>query len=60
MGYVKTDASIYPGSSGGPLVPEDEKVIGINTLKKLTHNFEGLGFASPVETAVQEFDAYLN
>jgi S1-C subfamily serine protease len=58
-GYVKTDAKIYPGNSGGPLVSEGGRVIGINTLKLLTRNFEGLGFAIPIETALAEFYEYL-
>ena len=53
--YVKTDAQIYPGNSGGPLVNKDGQVIGINTLKMITHKFEGLGFAIPIESALEEF-----
>lgn len=53
--YIKTDAKIYPGNSGGPLITREGYVIGINTLKKLTHKFEGLGFAIPIETAIREF-----
>lgn len=53
--YIKTDAQIYPGNSGGPLITEEGQVVGINTLKKLTRNFEGLGFAIPIETAINEF-----
>jgi S1-C subfamily serine protease len=34
-------------------------VIGINTMKLLTRNFEGLGFAIPIETALAEFYEYL-
>lgn len=59
-GYVKTDAQIYPGNSGGPLVNADGKVLGINTMKMLTRNYEGLGFAIPIETAIAEFSDYLN
>ncbi len=59
-GFVQTDTRIYPGNSGGPLVNKDGSVVGINTFKKLTHKFEGLGFAIPIQTALREFDAYLN
>ena len=55
-GYAK----IYPGNSGGPLISQDGKVIGINTMKLLTRNYEGLEFAIPIETAIAEFNGYLN
>ncbi len=58
-GYLQTNAQIYPGNSGGPLVAEDGSVLGVNTFKKLTHKFEGLGFAIPIETVIREFGAHL-
>ncbi|MCW5198173.1 trypsin-like peptidase domain-containing protein [Desulfobulbus sp. F3] len=58
--FIQTNAQIYPGSSGGPLINEKGEVIGVNTMKLLTRNFEGLGFAIPVETVYAEFDDYLN
>lgn len=58
-GFLQTNAQIYPGNSGGPLVDAEGFVLGINTYKKLTHKFEGLGFAIPIETALREFSAYL-
>ncbi len=57
--YIRTDAKIYPGNSGGPLITADGKVIGINTLKLITQKFEGMGFAIPVGRAFQEFNKYL-
>jgi serine protease Do len=57
--YIRTDAKIYPGNSGGPLITADGKVIGINTLKLITQKFEGMGFAIPVTRAFQEFNKYL-
>lgn len=57
--FIKTDAKIYPGNSGGPLVTETGNVAGINTFKKLTHKFEGLGFALPVDLALKAFKSYL-
>lgn len=52
---LKTDAKIYPGNSGGPLINSEGKVLGINTFKILTRNFEGLGFAIPIKAALDEF-----
>jgi len=53
--FIQTNAQIYPGNSGGPLVNEKGQVIGINTLKELTRNFEGMGMAIPIDTALNEF-----
>lgn len=54
--YIKTDARIYPGNSGGPLITENGEVIGINTLKVSTaYGHDGLGLTIPIETAIKEF-----
>ncbi|MBT8339912.1 MAG: trypsin-like serine protease [Desulfatitalea sp.] len=58
-GFLQTNAHIYPGNSGGPLVAADGRVLGVNTFKKLTHKFEGLGFAIPIETVMAEFGGLL-
>ncbi len=58
-GYIQTDAKIYPGNSGGPLITEEGRVIGINTMKELTRGFEGLGFAIPIRAAMDEFKGEL-
>lgn len=57
--YIRTDARISPGNSGGPLITADGKVIGINTMKRMAGKFEGLGFAIPVTKALREFNTYL-
>jgi len=58
--FIKTDAKIYPGNSGGPLINKDGRVVGINSFKQLTRRFEGLGFAIPIRVATSEFGPYLN
>lgn len=56
---MQTNAEIYPGNSGGPLVSEDGLVMGVNTMKLLTEKFEGLGFALRFDIAQREFGSYL-
>ncbi len=53
--FVKTNAQIYPGNSGGPLVAANGQVLGVNTFKHLTRKFEGLGFAISIQVVMDEF-----
>ncbi len=50
--FIKTDAAINPGDSGGALVDARGQLIGINTfLISPTGAFSGMGFAIPTEIA---------
>ncbi len=58
--FIQTNAEIYPGNSGGPLVTEEGRVVGVNTKKKITEKFEGLGFAIKFSRVQSEFSNYFN
>jgi serine protease Do len=57
--YIQTNAQINKGNSGGPLITQEGKVIGINTWKFAGPKVEGLGFAIPIDIALGEFETYL-
>lgn len=47
---LQTDAAINPGNSGGALVNSRGEIIGINSIKIVAEEVEGLNFAIPVNT----------
>lgn len=51
--YIQIDAAINPGNSGGPLCNIYGQVIGINTAKISSMDYEGMGFAIPSDTVVE-------
>lgn len=53
MKVLQTDASINSGNSGGPLANANGEVIGITNMKLVSDGVEGIGFAIPIEDAVQ-------
>tara|TARA_R110002096_G_scaffold269820_4_gene463666 strand:- start:2087 stop:3178 length:1092 start_codon:yes stop_codon:yes gene_type:complete len=58
---ILTDAQILPGNSGGPLIANDGRVIGVNTIKVAQNNAlnPGFGVAIPVNKVKQNFASYL-
>lgn len=53
MKVLQTDASINSGNSGGPLANANGQVIGITNMKLVSNGVEGIGFAIPIEEAVE-------
>ncbi|MGI5892371.1 MAG: S1C family serine protease [Bacillota bacterium] len=53
---IQTDAAINPGNSGGALVNSQGELIGINTIKISSTEYEGMGFAIPSNTVKEITD----
>ena len=60
MELVQTDAAISPGNSGGGLFNSSGKLIGIVNAKVSDSSAEGLGFAIPVNSVVNEINDLLH
>lgn len=57
--YIQTDAAINPGNSGGALVNKYGQVVGINTIKIVREDYEGIGFAIPINEAKPIIDSLI-
>ena len=57
---IQTDAAINNGNSGGPLANSNGEVIGITSIKLASSTIEGMGFAIPIETAVEYAEQLIN
>ncbi|MBI4337051.1 MAG: trypsin-like peptidase domain-containing protein [Chloroflexi bacterium] len=57
---LQTDAAIYPGNSGGPLLDSNGSVVGINTaIESGTGSGRSIGFAVPINTAKRALPALM-
>ena len=60
MKVLQTDAAINSGNSGGPLCNSNGQVIGITSLKLVSSGIEGMGFAIPIEDAVETAETIIS
>ncbi|MBQ8203625.1 MAG: trypsin-like peptidase domain-containing protein [Clostridia bacterium] len=57
---IQTDAAINPGNSGGALLDTTGKLVGINSSKIVAEEYEGMGFAIPVNTVVEKCNSIIS
>ena len=55
--YIQIDAAINPGSSGGPLVNENGKIIGVNSF--IIQGSDNIGFALPCSYLREALEIYI-
>ena len=60
MNVLQTDAAINSGNSGGALCNSNGQVIGITNMKLADTSIEGMGFAIPIEEAVNFADTLIS
>ena len=60
MNVMQTDAAINPGNSGGPLCNINGEVIGVNSMKIIEDEIEGIGFSIPIEDAMVYSNKIIN
>ena len=56
---IQTDAAVNPGNSGGALINVYGQVVGINTSKVVSVDYEGIGFAIPINEAKPIIDSLM-
>ncbi len=60
MNLLQTDAAVNSGNSGGPLCNINGEVIGINNMKLSESKASGIGFAIPIEDAIEYANKIVN
>jgi len=59
MEVLQTDTAINSGNSGGPLCNANGEVVGITNMKLASSSVEGMGFAIPIEKAIEYAEIFL-
>jgi serine protease Do len=58
MTLLQTDASVNPGNSGGGLFNISGELVGIVNAKSMGPDVEGIGFAIPINTAIESIKEF--
>ncbi|MDO4369066.1 MAG: trypsin-like peptidase domain-containing protein [bacterium] len=58
MKVLQTDAAMNPGNSGGPLCNSRGEVIGINSMKLVKDEIEGMAFAISVDDVINHLNDF--
>ena len=57
---IQTDASVNPGNSGGALIDDKGRLLGmVNVISSTSGGNQGLNFAIPVDTVIEVFDSII-
>jgi len=52
---IQSTAKVNKGNSGGPLVDEQGRVLGVNTAKMMRPGVEGISFSISIHTIMEAF-----
>ncbi len=55
---LQIDVAINPGNSGGPLFNFNGEVIGVNSMKLVNSDIEGMGFTIKIEDAMKHVEEF--
>lgn len=59
MECIQHTAAINPGNSGGALVNGEGKLVGINSMKIASTEYEGMGFSVPSSVMIEVFNSII-
>ena len=60
MNVLQTDAAVNSGNSGGPLCNSNGDVVGVISAKISSTGVEGMGFAIPIEVAIEKAEQVIS
>lgn len=60
MNVLQTDSPVNSGNSGGPISNSNGEVIGVVNAKISSTGVEGIGFAIPIEVAIEKTEQIIN